>query len=199
MSSDSLRNEASVRAADREADLRAELAEAENRRRTSTEALSAERACSKTAQAVAGRARQAAERDRGDEARGRVHLGDRAHGERGAARAHQRRRRRGRAPHQRAGRPGLADRDHPRGRRRTAGAAGAGGGQPPPRPTSATAKAPAARSPTASARCKAAPRSVPQPSRPDSADSATTAAERRTAVRRGAQDAAALDYSRRLP
>ena len=57
-----------------------------------------------------GGARQDAARDRRDEARGRERLGERAHGKRRVARAHQRRGRRGGAPDRDAGGARFADR-----------------------------------------------------------------------------------------
>ena len=63
----------------------------------------------------------------GHEARRRERLGQRAHGKRGAARAHQRRGGRGRPADRGAGRTGLADRhDHRRGAAGSAAANGAG-------------------------------------------------------------------------
>src|SRR5947209_2317593 len=76
----------------------------------------------------ARRAHKDAARAAGDPAAGRSVVGQRAHGERGIARAHQRHRRRSRAPCDDAGRPGFADRkdsrDRSRGRRARPGAGG---------------------------------------------------------------------------
>ena len=58
------------------------------------------------------RARQTAARDQRDPAAGRKLLGDRAHGKRAAARAHQRHRRRGRKARDPARRPEFGDRGH---------------------------------------------------------------------------------------
>ena len=146
--------------------IRSELAEAESRHRFATEAIRAEKALvGRAARAVAGRARQAAARDRGDEARGRDRLGRGAHGECRAARAHQRRRRRGGAADRHARGTGLGDRHDPVDRRRSPG------GRAPHRATATgcrrsppTAAMQRARSPTASAPCRVAPPRAPQPS-----------------------------------
>ncbi len=98
-----------------EADLRAELAEAENRQRAATEALATEKALLEDQLKQSQEERAKLQREIAAMKReAESHLGGRAHGERAAARAHQRRRRRGGAAHRRARRTGLADRGHPR-------------------------------------------------------------------------------------
>ncbi len=110
-------------------------------------------------------ARQAAARDRHDEARRGNDLGRRAGRERAVARAHQRCRRRGGAAHRRAGRPRLADRIDARRRgpglgprHRPCGRRHQRHQRTRPAPRSIPRSRARARSPTASAPCSRAPR-----------------------------------------
>ena len=199
-SSEQYRNQLAS-AARTEADIRAELAERENSHRVTAETLSAEKATARGAAQAGGRgARPAAARHRRHEAGGRDHLGDRAHGERRDARAHQRRGRRGGAAHRRAGRAELADRGHPGRRSRPRPTLAAPTAPPAKKATAnadrgdhgATAAARRARSPTASAPCRTAARAwrsraearrhrrgAANPARPHRLTSATPAVNRR--------------------
>ena len=106
-------------------DLRAEIANADGRSAAPRPSIPRrERLCSRTSSPRAIEERAKLQREIVDMKReAETDLGGRAGRERAVARAHQRRRRRGRAPHRRARRPRVADRNHARRReqRRSAG------------------------------------------------------------------------------